>query len=329
MVQTYYACGVCASESQNGDIRLNVYIGITDADWFTFLSHQPFIDEVNFWQPSGNRLFKALHPGELFLFKLHSPNDYIVGGGFFAHSTLLPCSLAWTTFQERNGAISITEMRRRIEKYRRSMSTREDYQIGCVLLEQPFFFEKNEWIPAPEDWSKNIVQGKRYNFSSGIGKRLWEELQERLGKIPLVGLNGAIREPESEYGAPQTVLPRLGQGSFRVMVTDAYQRRCAVTQEKTLPALEAGHIKPYSESGPHSLKNGILLRSDIHRLFDNGYVTVTTDLRFEVSRRIREEFENGRDYYAYNGKKIIVPENKFHWPAPEFLTWHHNNVYLG
>lgn len=308
---------------------MNAYIGITDGDWFTFLSNQPGIEELNFWQPGGNRLFKALGPGELFLFKLHSPYDYIVGGGFFAHSTLLPCSLAWATFQERNGAVSISEMRRRIEKYRKSMPTREDYQIGCILLEQPFFFERNEWIPAPEDWSKNIVQGKRYDLSFGIGRRLWEQVQERLEKIALVGQTGTIREPESRYGTPQTILPRLGQGSFRVMVTDAYHRRCAITQERTLPALEASHIRPYSDSGPHSVKNGILLRSDIHRLFDNGYVTVTTDFRFEVSRRIREEFENGRDYYAYNGKKILAPENKLYQPAPEFITWHNDNVYLG
>lgn len=308
---------------------MNAYIGITDGDWFTFLSNQPGIDEVNFWQPGGSRLFKALDPGEPFLFKLHSPYDYIVGGGFFAHSTLLPCSLAWATFQGNNGATSIIEMRKRIEKYRKSMPTREDHQIGCILLEQPFFFERNEWIPAPEDWSKNIVQGKRYDLSFGIGRRLWEQVQERLEKIDLVKQTGIIREPEARYGTPQTILPRLGQGSFRVMVTDAYHRKCAVTQERTLPALEASHIKPYSDSGPHNVKNGILLRSDIHRLFDNGYVTVTTDLRFEVSKRIREEFENGKDYYALNGRKILVPENRLYQPAPEFISWHNDNIYLG
>jgi len=54
--------------------------------------------------------------------------------------------------------------------------------------------------------------------------------------------------------------------------------------------------------------NGLLLRSDLHKLFDRGYVTVSPDLRFVVSRRIREEFENGRDYYARNGSGLALRE---------------------
>jgi putative restriction endonuclease len=85
----------------------------------------------------------------------------------------------------------------------------------------------------------------------------------------------------------EVIRPRLGQGAFRVLVTDAYQRRCAVTGERTLPVLESAHIKPYARSGPHSNNNGLLLRSDLHKLFDLGYITVTGDMRIEVSKRIK------------------------------------------
>jgi putative restriction endonuclease len=94
-------------------------------------------------------------------------------------------------------------------------------------------------------------------------------------------------------------MPRLGQGAFRVLVTDAYGRRCAISNERTPPFLEAAHIRPYSENGPHQLSNGLLMRSDLHRLFDLRYITVDPDRRCTViSNRIREEFENGRDYAA-------------------------------
>ena len=82
---------------------------------------------------------------------------------------------------------------------------------------------------------------------------------------------------------------RLGQGAFRIVVTDTYDRRCALTGERTLPVLEAAHIKPYSSGGAHDITNGLLLRSDLHTLFDRGYLTVTPEYRLEVSRRIREE----------------------------------------
>ena len=127
-----------------------------------------------------------------------------------------------------------------------------------------------------------------------------------------------------EYGAPVTIRPRLGQGAFRVEVTDAYLRRCAITGEKTLPALEAGHIRPYAKSGPHEIRNGLLLRSDLHNLFDLGYLTVTLDYKVKVSRRIREEFENGRDYYALDGQRLaVLPSDETARPAREFLEWHH------
>jgi len=310
---------------------LRAFIGVTDNNWFSFLSSIPGIDEVNFWQPSGKTRFGALKPREPFLFKLHSPLNYIVGGGFFVHSTILPVSFAWQAFDIKNGASSLVEMRKRLEKYRRIYSiSHEDYKIGCILLEQPFFFERNEWIPVPSDWSSNIVRGKTYDLTVGLGAELWDAVQIRLQKRE--GLFQPIMEVSEEgarYGTPTIVLPRLGQGIFRVVVTDAYNRRCAVTLERTLPALEAAHIKPYSDSGPHRVDNGILLRSDIHKLLDTGYVTVTGDYRFEVSRRIKEEYENGRDYYAMHGNNLFIPQNQALRPSREFISWHNEHVYRG
>ncbi len=308
------------------------YVGVTDNQWFSFLSEQPGIDEVNFWQPGGGTAFRRLSPGEPFFFKLHSPSNYIAGGGFFAHHSILPVSLAWQAFGLKNGADSLYSMKRLIERRRKISHPFEDYKIGCIILTQPFFFPRDLWIPAPDDFSLNIVQGKSYDLTSGTGRRLWEQVQDRLTHINLDAVQPErIGDPafEDRYGNPIMILPRLGQGGFRVMVTDAYQRRCAVTHERTLPALEAAHIRPFSEEGPNKVSNGLLLRSDIHRLFDTGYVTVTTDHHFEVSRRVREEFENGRDYYALSGQKIHLPHGPDIRPCPVFLSWHNENVYRG
>ena len=309
---------------------MKAFVGVTDFDWFKYLSELPQIDEVNFWQPGGNQVFRALKPSEPFLFKLHSPRDYIVGGGFFAYSTLYPISLAWDAFQEKNGASSLEEMRARTEKYRRKApSHAEDYQIGCILLQQPFFFEEKDWIPVPADWRHPIVQGKSYDTASGLGKKLWEDVQLRLQARKDLWKEAYLTDVEDRYGKPTMILPRLGQGSFRVFVTDVYQRRCAVTQERTLPALDAVHIKPFGKSGPHTVNNGILFRSDIHKLFDAGYVTISDDYHFEVSKRIKEEFENGRDYYAMHGRILLLPPDKGLRPGSEFIGWHNENVFRG
>lgn len=310
--------------------HLKAFVGVTDFEWFIYLSSLPGVDEVNFWQPGGHQIFRTLSPNEPFLFKLHSPRDYIVGGGLFAHSTILPISLAWDAFGEKNGGRSLEEMRVRTEKYRRRAPTLgEDYQIGCILLQQPFFFKERDWIQVPPDWKPNIVQGKSYDTTAGLGKRLWEDVQLRLQAQNDLWGETRVTDIEGGYGPPQIVMPRLGQGSFRVLVTDVYQRRCSVTQERTLPALDAVHIKPFGKSGPHSVNNGILFRSDIHKLFDSGYVTISEDHHFEVSKRIKEEFENGRDYYEMHGRSLYLPKEKKFQPTSDYISWHNENVFRG
>jgi len=311
---------------------MKLYVGVTDNSWFDYLSCLEDIDEVNFWQPSGDSTFKALKPGELFLFKLHSPRDYIVGGGVFAYYTILPISLAWELFGEKNGAASYEKMRHRVEQYRRSPDdSLKDFKIGCILLTQPFFFEKSNWFPAPE-WSAPIVRGKGYGLETEAGKYIIRKIEQVMiekKELYLDSEGKSIIEQHERYGKDILIKPRLGQGVFKIIVTDAYERSCTITQERALPVLEAAHIRPYSENGPHQVNNGLLLRSDMHRLFDKGYMTVTPQLNIEVSHRIKEEFDNGEYYYTFHGKYVYPPRRLEDRPSLEFLTWHNENKFLG
>lgn len=305
---------------------MKIWVGVTDGDWFEFLRERA-PDEVNFWQPSGSRRFKALEPGEPFLFKLHSPRNYIVGGGFFVRHTVLPCSLAWSAFGEKNGVSDVGQFHTRIGKYRRTDTSTADPSVGCNILTEPFFWPEEEWIPVPADWAPNIVQGKTYDSAEPTGAGLWQGVLARLSNDVRPGeINEQDRQPR--YGAAYLARARLGQGAFRVLVTEAYQKRCAITAERTLPVLEAAHIQPFAAEGPNRVCNGLLLRSDLHILFDRGYVTVTPDLRVNVSKRIREEFENGREYYAHHGKSLVVlPGSPAERPATEFLQWHNEHMF--
>ncbi|MYK11053.1 MAG: HNH endonuclease [Acidobacteriia bacterium] len=303
---------------------VKLVVAVTDSDWFEMLRQRPDLSEVNFWSPAP-RNFKALERGELFLFKLHAPHNFIVGGGIFAYSNKLPSSLAWDAFGEANGARSLRQMRERIVKYRNDKADRrEDFAIGCRILTKPAFFPKSEWIAVPPSWAPNIVSFKRYDTDESEGRWLWESVTDRIGRHGVA--DQAILF--DRHGKPQLILPRRGQGEFRLLVTDIYRRRCAVTQERTLPALEAAHIRPYSDGGEHKPQNGLLLRRDIHRLFDTGYVTITPDLNFEVSPRIRDEFENGRDYYSLHGRQIATPHHPDLRPDPTALSWHNEHCFL-
>ena len=315
---------------------LKGYIGLTDPDWYRFLSTHPNVDEANFWQPHGNRVFRALKPGDPFFFKLRAPDKAIVGFGFFERYEALPAWLAWECFGEMNGSPDYPTMMGRILRLRgdNQSTLSGEFKIGCIMVTAPVFFKPHEWILPPTDWATSgIQQGKTYDVNSGEGQRIFQECLERAGSgahywnvdvEPRILAEGSAR-----YGTPAPVTPRLGQGLFSLAVRDAYGRACAVTHEHSEPVLEAAHIRPYSLGGEHRVDNGLLLRSDLHRLFDRGYVTVTPDYEFRVGDRLRQDFSNGRSYYGFNGGKIHVPESPLLRPSRELLEWHSSEVFKG
>ncbi len=201
-------------------------------------------------------------------------------------------------------------------------------RLPDTVLAAPFFWPKESWISNPEAWAGNIVRGRYYDTTRAEGARLRRAVQARLDTARLGVSTVAASEPPARYGDPVLIKPRLGQGAFRVCVTDAYRRRCAITGENTLPVLEAAHIVPFAESGPNEVSNGLLLRSDFHKLFDLGLVTVKPDFCVEVSPRIRDEWFNGKAYYRLRGQRLAsIPDAVNQQPDPTLLRWHNEHRY--
>jgi HNH endonuclease len=267
-------------------------IAITDFDWYTFLSQRRSWDEVNFWKPTTTQRFRAPEFSPFF-FKLKAPYRAIAGFGYFARYSELPEWLAWDCFGPANGSGSFDDMHARLEKIRTKIKAAPQpgiLQIGCIVVVNATFFLREEWIPQPRDWAESNLRHTVYDLSVGEGARVWSECLARVR--PKRDLKVAERVEAEElprYGSPILVNPRLGQGAFRVSVTEAYDRACAVTREHSLPALEAAHIRPFAKEGPHEVRNGLLLRADLHRLFEQGYMTVTPDYVLNVSGRLRDE----------------------------------------
>ena len=128
---------------------------------------------------------------------------------------------------------------------------------------------------------------------------------------------------------PACTSPASAKGFFRVHVLDAYGFACAVTGEHSVPVLEAAHIKPYAKGGEHDVANGLSLRTDIHRLFDKGYVTVDQQSKFVVSDWLKTDFKNGRSYYNLAGRTLELPEEAARRPSNDALAWHRESVFLG
>lgn len=179
--------------------------------------------------------------------------------------------------------------------------------------------------PGAHSFSRNIVVGKGYATDTEEGLNLWDAVCQRLTATPI----GPRPETGERFGVPMLMRKRLGQGAFRLAVTDGYGRRCVVSGERTLPILDAAHIRDYRDGGAHELSNGLLLRTNIHRLFDLGYVTVTERSTFAVSERLKADLDNRVHYYAMQGTELAAPRRGFAPPSPEALSWHRENRYLG
>jgi putative restriction endonuclease len=311
---------------------VRAYVGVTDGAWYRFLAARPDLDEVNFLRPSSDRDFRAIALGEPFYFKTHyADGNRVVGGGFYSGFAAMPVSEAWGLFGEANGAASLADLRIQLSRYRQApLAASEDPTIGCVFIRDTKFFPLDLVADPPPKFAANVVQGKGYDLGQQptIDTYFSDLLQRLLGVHIELDLGEPWHRPGPVYGDKRLAPGRLGQQSFQAVVLGAYGQRCAVTGEKIRPVLQAAHIRPTSFGGEHRIDNGLLLRSDVHTLFDCGYLAVDPNHRLLVSRRLRADFDNGEQFYQRAGEAIRVPERRVDRPNRECLEWHLDEVFL-
>jgi putative restriction endonuclease len=136
---------------------MRVVVGVTDNRWATFLRDHGDLTEANFWQPSPHG-FKALAPGEPFLFKTKDPKKFravdipgyaLVGGGFFDEYVELRVSEAWTIWGPANGVLDEAELAARARSYRSGVDADPDPTIGCIILRNIFFADRGQELSEP------------------------------------------------------------------------------------------------------------------------------------------------------------------------------------
>ena len=116
----------------------------------------------------------------------------------------------------------------------------------------------------------------------------------------------------------RAIAERRGQRSFRNGLLAAYGGRCAISGCAVSDVLEAAHISPYRGDATNDLGNGLLLRADLHTLFDCGLITIHPEThRVVVSAALRSS-----DYGHWHGNQLSVPANGSPAPAKEALRAH-------
>lgn len=296
----------------------DLYIGNTDHDWFDFCKSQSQLEEVNFWQPSAKK-FRIVDEGSIFFFRRKAPINMIGGFGILAASENASIGLLWDDLGRSNGVATEEEFIERVKKYRKSEFVDRNTQVGFKILLDPVFLDEADWFELPSDWSQNIVTGKAYSSDSDHGQYLTAKFRElAVNRSSRTASNedhfGFAEPPEAGFLMGQPARQRIGQKLFRVAVINAYSARCAVTGTDVLEALDAAHIMQFSDHPDHSVTNGILLRKDIHRLFDIGFISIGPDYRVELTEKFKLSHPKSAYYANLDGKRLNLPKSKVHWP---------------
>lgn len=118
------------------------------------------------------------------------------------------------------------------------------------------------------------------------------------------------------------VLQRTGQAKFRDSMRYCYHDICAISRTTEPTALVAAHIQPVKSKGKHSVNNGMLLRADIHLMFDSGLISVDSNYRIHVSSLVKDQ-----RYVKLKGKRIHLPHDRKLWPSTQSLKQHFSKIF--
>jgi len=217
-----------------------------------------------------------------------------------------------------------------------------EYREYMFFLSRPHHLdipvqELEDWLPVNQESFTRVeektLQGIRADFG-GVGKFLKENIFQRSEKGPSLDVSGIFKNVEDTATSTgvfqavsvtdsrtrhfEAIIRRRGHPRFRQALMRAYDRRCAFSKCGVEEVLEAALIRPYRGAQTYHVSNGLLLRSDLHTLFDLGQISVdTSNMTVLISKALEDS-----TYRFLKGRSIIVPARKEFQPSREALDAH-------
>ncbi len=278
----------------------------TDNKWVTVLKDHQLNSFVNFWTPT---LWNIKNPrkGDRWYFLLKSPIRKIGGYGEIVEYKNMTPIKAWKEYGIRNGCETLDELKTKIDLYFKRNSKKykgqkidvNKHKIGCLILKNCEFWDEPYYI-------------KTENFGIIIAKQV--EKHKVFNQIDPFNFehNNAGFEPlnKSREENKASVNQRRGQGKFKGDILKAYNNKCCVSGETCQELLDAAHLQEYLNEDSNHIQNGILLRVDLHRLYDNGLLYIDNNYKIRISPKI-----TSRIYRKYHNKPILLPEDENDHPS--------------
>lgn len=325
-----------------GGKELSSYIINTDPHWFSFVFSRGLKNPV-FWRKrpsSPNRA--AVVPGNPIFFRVtHSNPPVISAHGVLAGVHVSTLTEAFRLYDHRLGYPTMEEMINSSATWTSGVRLQPGTRIYCMEISN---FQVVKDIRTDTELEglgidfdhRHVVTGKELDAVQTTALLNYAQLMEERPVGSLVSFidhnitSDAVDEfnPQNTQDAREKiarlVAKRRGQPEFRKKLLAAYSSRCAITGCDAVAALEAAHIVPYR--GPHTnhVTNGLLLRADLHTLFDLGLIAIDSDTMTVI---VHPDLA-ATEYKSIAGKPIALPKNRQQRPNKEALDMHRREAGL-
>ncbi len=282
--------------------------------WFDALARlRP--EKVAFWQPTPARPLR-LHPGERWYFKeLGAP--LVLGFGTYSGWERLTIEDLFETYGIAAGYATKADLIAALQIFDPDKGAGSE--IGNVVLNDFTPFEHPIALGSVGLNDLNV----RFNYIEGDDPIAAYVGGLRAGQP---ATHFELRNAERAERAAATRKVRVGQGAFRRLLIGTYGAVCAFTGPQLEETLQAAHIQPYVDAESNHIRNGLLLRADMHLLFDLGLLTLTSDCRIEVSKKL-----SGRDpsVECLHGTVATLKSVDGVKPSPPAIEFHRAEVFVG
>lgn len=179
-------------------------------------------------------------------------------------------------------------------------------------------------LPGPR-WLYTVHPVSEEDFQAWFGDELPTE--QASAAQPILAVQEALAETEGAFDPTSiedarervmgSIVRRRGQQAFREALIERYEGRCLVTGCDVLPVLEAAHIVPYKGAETNHPENGLLLRGDIHTLFDLGLLAISNDFLVIVHPSLHNS-----SHGVLHGRRLQLPDDPWRRPSLGALAAH-------
>lgn len=181
-------------------------------------------------------------------------------------------------------------------------------------VKQTYLVRTSTLYSNPVRLSDHSIKGLSYGYR--MTEEQFEKLQQAAG--PTRQYKSCVELPETTVELERVlreVKKRLGQGEFREKLLSAYGGKCAISNCEVAETLEAAHIDPWCNSESQDATNGLLLRADLHTLFDRDLIGIQPgSMTVHIAKTIRES-----EYGAFHGNDLNTPSGANALPNSDAL----------